>query len=221
MPTLLLERPAGTSPPSVLMADDTSRDPDRDADRDPDRDADRDARLARAFFDGDEAALAEAYNRHGRLVHTLAARAVGADRAADVTQETFIAAWRSRANFDPDRSLRAWLLGIARFKAIDATRVMARTPVPSGDDGPESMAAADVERVGEQLLVADALDELPERSRQLIELAFFHDLTHQQISDQQGIPLGTVKSDIRRGLTKLRRHLAAYQREGNGDGSRR
>lgn len=212
MPALLLERPVHAVPQPVVMRDDGGGDTEAD---------DEDARLARAFAAGDERALAEAYERHGRLVHTLAARTVGPDRAADVTQETFIAAWRSRTNFDPARSLRAWLLGIARFKAIDATRVVARTPVPSGEDGPEPVVAAEVDRVGEQLLVADALGELPERTRHLIELAFFGDLTHQQISDQQGIPLGTVKSDIRRGLQRLRRHLAAYQREGDGDGSRR
>ena len=208
MPTLLLERPLGTTAAPLVVAD---------ADDDDDE-----VRLAKAFAAGVERALAEAYERHGRLVHTLAARTVGQDRAADVTQETFIAAWRSRGNFDPERgSLRAWLLGIARFKAIDATRAAVRTPVPSGDTPPETLEPAEVDHLSEQILVADALGELPERTRHLIELAFFGDLTHQQISDQQGIPLGTVKSDIRRGLQRLRRHLSAFQREGVGDASRR
>lgn len=206
MTALLLERPVVIPVSPIAMVDDT----------------DDEVRLARAFASGDDRALAEVYDRHGRLVHTLAARTVGVDRAADVTQETFIAAWKSRGNFDPERgSLRAWLLGIARFKTIDATRAAVRAPLPSGDTGPEPIEAADVDDLGEQLLVADALAELPERSRKLIELAFFGDLTHQQISDQQGIPLGTVKSDIRRGLQRLRRHLGAFQREGVGDASRR
>ncbi len=66
---------------------------------------------------------------------------------------------------------------------------------------------ADVEQIGDRMLVADALRSLPERSRMVIELAYLRDLTHTEIAEKFSIPLGTVKSDIRRGLANIRRHL--------------
>jgi RNA polymerase sigma-70 factor (ECF subfamily) len=82
-----------------------------------------------AFVNGDESALKHLYDAHSRLVHSYCRRVVGADLAADVTQEVFIAAWKSRDRFRPDQgTLTGWIMGIARFKAIDATRARARRP---------------------------------------------------------------------------------------------
>lgn len=189
--------------PSVDIADDTDTDvAAADADR-----------LATAFRSGDERALEELYRSHGRLVYSFCRRTLGDDRAADATQEVFLAAWRSRERFRSDAgSLVGWLLGIARFKVIDLIRVESRNPLASGtaqaiEHGTESAA---IEQTAQRMLIADALSILPERSREMVRHAFFDDETHVQIAERHGVPLGTVKSDIRRGIERLRRHLEAF-----------
>ena len=83
-----------------------------------------------AFINGEESALKEIYNRHGSLVFSFCTRSLGAVRAADATQEVFLAAWKSRARYRPEAgSLPAWLMGIARFKVIDILRSDGRKPV--------------------------------------------------------------------------------------------
>lgn len=176
------------------------------------------------FAAGHDDALAEVYQAHSRLVYSYCARTVGADRAADVTQEVFVAAWRSRARYRPDAgSLAGWLVGIARFKVIDALRVAGRTaqPVDTSDGvapttgapasaGGAASPAVDPDAVAERLVLDDALDSLPERVRTVIRHSFYDDWTHTQISERLNLPMGTVKSDIRRGLERLRRHLDGF-----------
>lgn len=170
-------------------------------------------RLAVAFRSGDERALEELYRTHGRLVFSFCRRTLGDDRAADATQEVFLAAWRSRERFRPDAgTLVGWLMGIARFKVIDLYRVESRNPLASEgaqsiDGGAESAA---IEQMAQRMLIADALAILPERSQEMVRHAFFDDQTHVQIAERHGVPLGTVKSDIRRGIERLRRHLEAF-----------
>ncbi|WP_305788389.1 RNA polymerase sigma factor [Symbioplanes lichenis] len=169
-----------------------------------------DDELAERLRAGDEAALRIAYDRHGAAVLYLAQRLLNnrAD-AEDVTQVTFVAAWTGRDGFDPDRgTMLSWLLGIARRKAVDrlraATReqraaqtVQAQPVTPEADETPE--------RIVDRLVVADELGRLPAEQRRTLELAFFDDLTHPQIATVTGLPLGTVKSHIRRGMHNLRR----------------
>lgn len=176
--------------------------------------------LVAGFLRGDDDALKELYDRHARLVHGFCRRVVGPDLAADVTQEVFVAAWRGRARYRPDQgTLAGWLMGIARFKAIDATRARVRRPDPVDPDVTaihlEGPTSADVDGVAMRMLVADALAQLPERSREMVELAFYDDLTHTEIAERTGRPLGTVKSDIRRGLDRLRRHLEGFDAAGS------
>ena len=174
---------------------------------------DSDATLEARFCSGDESAMEAVYREHGSLVYSLCRRTLGPERAADTTQEVFFAAWKSRQRFNPDSgSLAGWLVGIARFKIIDLYRVEQRNPL-----APESAQAIDigvesagVEQIAQRMVIAEALESLPERSRRLVEHAFFDDLTHSQIAERYGLPLGTVKSDIRRGLERLRRHLEGF-----------
>jgi RNA polymerase sigma-70 factor (ECF subfamily) len=169
--------------------------------------------LAVGFASGDESALKQVYDAHSRLVHSYCRRVVGADLAADVTQEVFLAAWRSRERYRPEQgTLCGWLMGIARFKAIDATRARARRPDPVDDEStPEAVAPpGELDDLALRMLLTEALQQLPERARQMVELAFFEDLTHTEIAERTNQPLGTVKSDIRRGLERMRRHLEGF-----------
>ncbi|MCM4077940.1 RNA polymerase sigma factor [Paractinoplanes hotanensis] len=169
-----------------------------------------DDELAERLRAGDETALRVAYERHGSAVLYLAQRLLG-NRAdsEDVTQMTFVAAWTGRDSFDPQRgTMLGWLLGIARRKAVDRLRsasreqrttetVQAQQTAPDTDETPE--------RIVDRLVVADELGRLPDEQRRTLELAFFDDLTHPQIATVTGLPLGTVKSHIRRGMANLRR----------------
>lgn len=165
------------------------------------------------FVAGDETALRAVYEEHGRLVYSYCRRTLGPERAADATQEVFLAAWRSRERFRPEAgTLAGWLLGIARYKVIDLYRVESRNPV-AGDETNRPESGADheaLETTAQRMLMAEALGTLPERQQKMVRLAFFHDMTHTQIADELGIPLGTVKSDIRRGLERLRKHLEGF-----------
>jgi RNA polymerase sigma-70 factor (ECF subfamily) len=172
-----------------------------------------DTAVVAAFVNGDQAALKAVYDETSRLVYSYCRRSLGNDAAADVTQEVYVAAWRSRERYRPESgTLTGWLMGIARFKTIDALRASGRRPRTDSDGEPEDMGSPEegIEEMGQRMLVAEALRQLPERSRRAVELAFWSDMTHSQISEETGIPLGTVKSDIRRGLERLRQHLEGF-----------
>ncbi|MGW0122298.1 sigma-70 family RNA polymerase sigma factor [Streptomyces sp. NPDC003327] len=172
-----------------------------------------DDRIARGLVGGDEQCLAVAYERWGRLVHTLAARALGDPREAeDVTQQVFVAAWRGRANFRPERgSLPAWLTGITRRKIADALTARTRRTELAANLGAslehESRGHEEPQRVLDRLVVTEELSRLPRVQRDVLELAYFADLTQTQIADRTGMPLGTVKSHARRGLQRMRHSL--------------
>jgi RNA polymerase sigma factor (sigma-70 family) len=167
------------------------------------------SRVEDAFVRGDEHALRAAYDAHGSLIYSFCRRAVPDDRAMDVTQEVFVSAWRARQRFDPAKGrLAAWLMGIAKNRLIDNIRSERRHDDRRHEAEVADMPApADVDRVGDRMLVAEVLAELPERARTVVELAYFQDLTHAEIAERTALPLGTVKSDIRRALIRMREHL--------------
>lgn len=171
--------------------------------------------VAAAFAAGDEAALAEAFSRWAPLVHGVSLRSLGdAADAEDATQQVFVQAWRGRAGFDPRRgTLAGWLIGVTRHVCADAWHQRARRTRQQDAArslAPRDEAASDAQgpdRVADRLVVLDALAEIGPPARQIVELAFFHDLTHKQIAERTDLPLGTVKSHIRRTLLRLREHL--------------
>ncbi|MEU5550699.1 sigma-70 family RNA polymerase sigma factor [Micromonospora sp. NPDC047793] len=178
--------------------------------------------LADRFRHGDELALREAYDRYGRAVfHLATSTLINRSDAEDVTQATFVAAWLGRDTFDPARgSLVGWLLGIARRKVVDRLRSVSRDNrvTEAVRQLPEPVApGVDPDVVVDRLVVADELARLPADQRRMLELAFFDDLTHQQIAAVTGVPLGTVKSHIRRGMASLKRR---WEVDGAAPGAR-
>lgn len=189
---------------------------DEDVPDEPDR---VDEALAAGWVAGDEAAVRQAWDRYGTLVFTYCSRSLAdKDAAADAAQETFVSAWRSRHRFDPAKgTLPAWLLGIARYRVLDAYRSASRTPATGvaddvADRPDPDRAAPDV--LADRLLVARALDTLGPRARQVVSLAFYSDLTQTDIAAKLDLPLGTVKSDMRRSLERLRSHLEGGDHDG-------
>jgi RNA polymerase sigma factor (sigma-70 family) len=178
--------------------------------------------LEDAFAAGHDHALKQAYDTLGGIVFGLCRRALPTHQAEEVTQDVFVSAWRKRDQFDPERgSLAAWLVGITKRRIIDHIRSERRHsdrradlasdvgPTPAGTPSGTDLVVepTELDAIADQMVVADALRTLTDRPRQVIELAYIHGLTHQEIAERTGIPLGTVKSDIRRGLETIRGHL--------------
>ena len=159
----------------------------------------------------DEHAVEALYARYSGPLYSLAYQVTGAERfAQDVVQEVFVALWRDAARFDPAKGAVApWLFSLARHKAIDLVRreanVRKRTAdvdlelEPAADD-PDAEAWARIRRDK----VRAAIEELTPVQREALELAFFAGLTHVEVSDRLGIPLGTAKTRIRSALLRLR-----------------
>jgi RNA polymerase sigma-70 factor (ECF subfamily) len=133
------------------------------------------------------------YERWGTLVYTLCLRSTGnAEDAADLTQAVFLSAWRGRSGYDPSAgALSAWLVGITRRRIADHWERRTK----------------ETDSITDTVLLADELNRLGEPQKRIMELAFFQDLTHAQIASVLDLPLGTVKSHIRRSLERLRSRL--------------
>ncbi|WP_410626934.1 RNA polymerase sigma factor [Amycolatopsis sp. cmx-8-4] len=177
--------------------------------------------LAWRFAAGEPETLRAAFDRHGPAVQRLA-RASLRDPADvdDVVQATFVSAWSGRQTYDPEKAgLLAWLLGIARRRIVDLLRARGRQQRDS--DAAAAVAPAEEtiadspERVLDRLVVAEGLTRLPDSQRKVLQLAFYADLTHTQIAEQTGLPLGTVKSHLRRGMQNLRSQLDRTPEEVN------
>ena len=165
--------------------------------------------VEKAFARGDDNALRAAYEHHGSLVYTFCCRTLDEARAKDVTQEVFISAWKGRHRYEPAKgSLAGWLIAIAKNRVIDNVRAEQRhSQRRSGNDPADIPVEADVERIGDRLMIAEALRCLSDRARRVVSMHYFDDLTLRQIAERTSQPLGTVKSDLRRGLEQIRHQM--------------
>jgi RNA polymerase sigma factor (sigma-70 family) len=161
----------------------------------------------------DEEALAELYDRFGRVAYGLALRIVRDPALAeDAVQEGFLAVWRSSARFVAERAKAStWILTLIHRRAVDLVRreqprraePLEAAPHPSGDDT-EDEAWLRLRRVR----VQEALAGLPDKQREALELAYYGGFTQSELADRLGEPLGTIKSRMFSGLASLREVLA-------------
>lgn len=177
-----------------------------------DSDASGESALNARFTAGDEAALAEVYRRWSPVVFTLALRSLG-DRsdAEDVTQRTFVSAWMSRASYDPSKAkLSTWLVAIAKRRIADTHESLARIRAIQAElarqTRPEDLVREPPD-LADTILIADEIEHLEPDAQSVMRLAFYDDLTHDQIATRLDMPLGTVKSHIRRSLIRMRNRL--------------
>jgi RNA polymerase sigma-70 factor, ECF subfamily len=172
------------------------------------------ARMAQGQAD----AMAQLYDASISRVYSLVRRFLPDDASAqDVTQEVYLQAWQQAGRFDAQRgAVMGWLLNMARSRALDAWRKLSSNPVHANSELADESAAhclhsqqpADfLEAADSKTLLHAALEQLPATTRQIISLAFFHDMTHAEISAHLHMPLGTVKSILRRALLALREPL--------------
>jgi RNA polymerase sigma factor (sigma-70 family) len=161
-----------------------------------------------SFVDGDAQALREVYARWAPLVYRLAFRTLdNRQDAEDVTQAVFISAWQHRSGFDATRGeLGGWIVGIARHRIADAMGQRGRTArLQAALEADAAARDADGRSdVGQTAMIREELTHLKETPRRIVELAYYSDLSHSQIAEELGIPLGTVKSHIRRSVETMR-----------------
>ena len=182
----------------------------------------------KAIAEADPSALAVLHDRHAPVVFALCLRILrDAQEAEEVLEDVFLQLWERAAQYDPARgSVIAYLVTLARSRAAERVRrrvrrerILRAVPADAGLDEPAVplpsplQASLATERTA---LVRAALAELPASQRESLELAFLDGLTHPEISERLGEPLGTVKTRIRAGLARLRAPLLALL-----DGDRR
>ena len=173
-----------------------------------------DAELVGGVADRDESSLAEIYRRHGNQVFGLAKRVIrDEEMARDVAQDVFVSLWKKPEAFDASRgSLRTFLLAKAHSRSIDVIRSESSRRIREERDG--LLRADSVPNVEEEVWqvtvaskVRTALATIPERERDVIELAYFGGLTYREVAVRLGLAEGTVKSRIRSGLSRLQESM--------------
>jgi RNA polymerase sigma-70 factor (ECF subfamily) len=167
-----------------------------------------DASLLALVQSGDEQAMASIFDRYSKVVYSVALRVLRDPAAAeDVLQEIFMQIWRNPDSFTAARgSLGGWLAVVSRNRSIDALR--RKRPTDSVDDivlASSYNLAAEAERNSLMERARGVITQLPTEQRKTLEMAFFDGLTHSEIAEMTGDPLGTVKTRIRSALLTLRK----------------
>ena len=174
-----------------------------------------DEKLLWALQQDDIAALEEFYDRHQGIALAVAYQVLeDRELAEDVLQEAFLAVWRQAGSFNPERGrVRTWFLSIVRHRAIDITRGRSFAKERISLDeiafelaNPDAWQELSAKLDGEQ--IKGAVEALPSEQQEAVRLAYFSGLTHREIADRTGVPLGTVKGRMRLAMQKLRNLLA-------------
>ncbi|HEX8128911.1 MAG TPA: sigma-70 family RNA polymerase sigma factor [Pyrinomonadaceae bacterium] len=182
-----------------------------------------DTELLHAIARGDESALAALYDRYNSILLGLLLRILHSRvEAEDVLQEVFLQIWQRAANFDDARGRAfTWMVTLARSRAIDRLRSLQsrqRADDTALRDAPETVgdASVDAYQAEQREIVRAALAEIPEEQRRALLLAYFEGLTQSEIAARLGQPLGTVKTRMRSGMSKLRDLLGEKMGRGAG-----
>jgi RNA polymerase sigma-70 factor, ECF subfamily len=178
-----------------------------------------DLAVVREAARGEIGALAALYDRYAGLLLSMANRMLGdATVAEDLVQDVFLEAWRRAHAFDPSRgSVRTWLLVRLRSRALDRLRSAQHRREVTLDQPRELAACAeDPELSPDHALVRQALLQLPEDQRRVIELSYFQGLSSSEIAEHMGSPIGTVKSRTAAALGKLRAAMSTARAHGGG-----
>lgn len=174
--------------------------------------------LIRLLSGRDPHALSELYDRYGKLVFSIALKVVGnRGTAEDITQDVFIRIWEKAETFDPERSkFSTWIASIARNRGIDVLRKGGGSKSrevefwAEADEGAFShpqTTESQAEVWIEQKRIRSAIQKLPKEQQQVLGLAYFRGMTHREIAEELGQPLGTVKTRIRSAMRRLREML--------------
>jgi RNA polymerase sigma-70 factor (ECF subfamily) len=168
-----------------------------------------DAHLVARVGEGDADALRQLYERYGRLVYAFAHRfSSDPTLSEEATQDTFVTLWRKAATYDPTRAkLSTWLFVVARNRAIELGRQKARRPELRDELEPAGSAPDPSDLVGasdQSQRIAEAMADLPDEQLEVLRLSFFDGLSHSEIAEVIGIPLGTVKGRMRLALDRMR-----------------
>ena len=162
----------------------------------------------------DDAALAELYDRFGRVAYGLALRILRDEALAqDAVQEAFLAVWRSADRFLAERAKAStWILTLVHRRAVDLVRREERRRGEPLESAPEPVSSSTAEDEAtldfQRRIVQEALKRLPDEQREALELGYYGGLTQSELAERLGQPLGTIKSRMFAGLTRLRDLLA-------------
>ena len=179
-----------------------------------------DADLLRAVAQGDEESLAAIYDRYRTILFGLLFRILGnRAEAEDVLQEVFVQVWQKARDFDENRGKAfTWLVTLARSRAIDRLRSLgsrSRTIEAATKESADAVGDAIEDAINNERgeVVRAALKELPEEQRAALLMAYFDGFSQSEIAERTNTPLGTVKTRMRTGMTKLREVLAPRVRD--------
>ncbi len=200
--------------PEVYVAHALGRELDRDSACSVTRHLVEDARLVAGIAARDEGAMESLHSRFAGTMNAVAMRVTRSDRLAEeVVQDAFMTVWRDPSRFDATRgTLGAWLMTITKYKALDYVRHAAVVQRRSSDDDPAARPAPDDVHDAVWLGIRrdrlyEAIQRLGDDQRRALELSFLHGLTHVEVAEREGIPLGTAKGRIRLAMVKLREVL--------------
>jgi RNA polymerase sigma factor (sigma-70 family) len=179
-----------------------------------------DTELLARIGTGDQHAIEIMHQRFAPRMYVVAMRVTRSERLSqEAVQDAFMAVWQDPSRFDPARgSLGPWMFTLARYKAIDAVRREAAAKRHTAEVDLELYEASDdvhdeVWRRLRRERLNDAISRLPEDQRRALSLAFIQGLTHVEVAEREGIPLGTAKTRIRTALLRLRAALETYLSE--------